>query len=283
MPLFGAHLSISRGLANVIRAATALKCDTFQIFTKNTSQWAAAPLVEADVTAFRRAASASELKYLTAHDSYVINLAAPDDALFNKSVAAFVVEMERAEALGLDYLVTHPGLHVGSGEEAGLERVAQGYDEVHARCPGFNVKVLIETTAGQGTALGHRFEHLGTILQRAACADRMDVCFDTCHVFVAGYGLATPDEYAATFQEFDDRVGLSRVKLFHVNDSAKPLGSRVDRHANIGLGEIGPEAFRRLVNDPRFSDLPMILETPKEDGGADMDAVNLATLRGYIE
>jgi deoxyribonuclease-4 len=284
MPLFGAHLSISRSLSNAIRSAVDLKCDTLQIFTKNASHWTAPPIPEADVTAFRQAAESSSLRFLTAHDSYLINLAAPDDALFEKSVAAFVTEMERAEALGLSYLVTHPGLHVGSGEDVGLARVIKGYEEVHARCPGFNVRVLVETTAGQGTALGHRFEHLQTIFRGAACADRMDVCFDTCHVFVAGYGLSTVDEYAATFQQFDDLVGLSRLRLFHVNDSAKPFGSRVDRHANIGQGEIGAEAFRRLVNDPRFSDLPMILETPKDDDKkTDMDAVNLAALRGYLE
>jgi deoxyribonuclease-4 len=284
MPLFGAHLSIAKGLSRSIDAAVALKCETLQIFTKNASHWTAPPLPDVDVAAFRRAAEGSALRFLTAHDSYLINLAAPDPALFEKSVAAFVVEMERAEALGLSYLVTHPGLHVGSGEETGITRVIEGYDEVHARCPGFNVRVLVETTAGQGTALGHKFEHLGAIFQRAACADRMDVCFDTCHVFVAGYGLATVDEYAATFQQFDDLVGLGRLKLFHINDSAKPFGSRVDRHANIGRGAIGPDAFRRLVNDPRFSDLPMILETPKEDDdGADLDAVNLGVLRSYLE
>ena len=282
MPLFGSHLSTSRGVTNAIQAAVALGCDTLQLFTKNASHWSAPPLAEAEVTAFRRAASAANLRFLTAHDSYLINLASPDDAAFDKSLGAFVDEMQRAEALGLAYLVTHPGSHVGSGDEAGLARVIAGYEEVHARCPGFNVRVLIETTAGQGTALGHRFEHLGAILKRANCADRMDVCFDMCHVFAAGYALAGEDGYTATFQQFDDHVGLSRLKVFHVNDSAKPFGSRVDRHAGIGRGEIGAGAFRRLVTDARFVDLPMILETPKEDeAGNPMDAVNLATLREF--
>lgn len=155
-----------------------------------------------------------------------------------------------------------------------------GYEEVHARCAGFNVRVLIETTAGQGTALGYRFEHIATILQRAACTDRLGVCLDTCHVFAAGYALTSEADYAATFQQFDDLIGMSRLKLFHVNDSAKPFGSRVDRHAGIGLGEIGEDAFRRLVTDPRFADRPMILETPKkDDDGNEMDGVNLARLR----
>jgi deoxyribonuclease-4 len=281
MPLFGAHLSVKGGLHNAITSAVALDCGTLQIFTKNASHWTADPLADEDVTAFRRAVGASPLQFVTAHDSYLINLASPDDAVFGRSVDAFVIEMERAEALGLSYLVTHPGAHTGSGEEAGLARVIEGYEQVHAKCRGFNVRVLIETTAGQGTALGHRFEHLAAILRRANCADRMDVCFDTCHVFAAGYALATDDDYATTFQRFDELVGLARLKLFHVNDSVKPLGSRIDRHAGIGRGAIGRDAFRRLVTDPRFVHLPMILETPKDDNGTDMDVVNLGLLRSF--
>ena len=282
MPLFGAHLSVAGGLHNAIAAAVALRCDTVQIFTKNANSWEAAPLTQEAVAAFRRAASASNLSYLTAHDSYLINLASPDEALFTRSINALVREMERAEALGLSYLVSHPGAHVGSGEEAGLTRVVAGLEEVHSRCAGFSVQLLIETTAGQGTSLGHRFEHIATLFDRANCADRMDVCLDTCHVFAAGYALASETEYAATFQQFDDLVGLSRLKLFHVNDSAKPFGSRVDRHAGIGRGEIGLDAFRRLVTDPRLRHLPMILETPKEDdAGNAMDAENLRVLRGF--
>ncbi|MBN9118521.1 MAG: deoxyribonuclease IV [Planctomycetes bacterium] len=280
MPLFGTHVSTRRGAANALASAVTLGCGTAQIFTKNASQWSAAPLTDEEVTAFRRAVGASGLAHLTAHDAYVINLASPNPTTYAKSVNAFVDELERAEALGLDYLVTHPGSHTGSGEETGLARVTGGYDEALARCPGFKVRVLLETTAGQGTALGHRFEHLAAILRRAKGADRMGVCFDTCHVFAAGYALASESDYAATFQQFEDLIGLSRLKLFHVNDSAKPFGSRVDRHAGIGRGEIGIDAFRRLVTDPRFAHLPMILETPKEDDdGNDMDAVNLATLR----
>src|SRR5262245_4582895 len=281
MPHFGAHLSTQRGLHKAVEEAVALKCDTLQIFTKNASHWNANPLTEDEINTFRRAVASSNLVHLTAHDSYLINLASPDDEKFNKSLTAFVDEMERAEALGLSYLVTHPGSHMETGDEVGLPRVIAGYEEVHARCPGFNVRVLIETTAGQGSSLGHRFEHLGTILQRAKCADRMDVCFDTCHVFAAGYPLASQVNYSTTFQQFDDLIGLSHLKLFHVNDSAKPLGSRVDRHASIGQGLIGIDAFRRLVTDPRFTNHPMILETPKEEDGNPMDAVNLGILRGF--
>lgn len=283
MPLFGAHLSVAGGLCNAVTAATELECGSVQIFTKNANQWVAKPLADEDVTAFRKAVRKAKLKHPIAHDSYLINLAAPDDALYQKSLDAFTVELERAEALGLSYLVTHPGAHTGSGEEAGIARVVAGLDKVHARCSGFKVKVLLETTAGQGTTLGHRFEHLAAMLDRVKDGSRLGVCLDTCHVFAAGYPLTTGDDYAATFGQFHDIIGLKRLKLFHVNDSAKPFGSRVDRHAGVGLGHIGLEPFRRLVTDPRFRDRPMILETPKEDAdGNPMDPVNLGILRRFL-
>ena len=281
MPLFGAHMSVAGGLHNAVTEAIQLGCETVQIFTKNANAWEATPLKDEAISAFRRAVRGAALSHLTAHDSYLINLASPDDALFAKSIAALVREMERAEALGLSYLVSHPGAHTGSGEAAGLARVAEGLDEVHARCSGFGVRLLIETTAGQGTALGHRFEHIAAILERAKCADRLGVCLDTCHVFAAGYPLATEAEYATTIEQFDALIGLSHLKLFHVNDSAKPLGSRVDRHAGIGRGFIGLDAFRCLVTDPRFRHLPMILETPKMESETEMDPVNLGILRGF--
>jgi deoxyribonuclease-4 len=281
MLLFGAHLSVAGGLHNAVTEAIALGCDTLQIFTKNANVWEAAPLTDEAIAAFRRVVHGSALSHLTAHDSYLINLASPDDALFAKSITALVREMERAEALGLSYLVTHPGSHTGSGEAAGLARVATGLDEVHARCTGFGVRLLIETTAGQGTALGHRFEHIAAILERATCAERLGVCLDTCHVFAAGYPLAPEADYAATIEQFGTLVGLSKLKLFHANDSVKPLGSRVDRHAGIGRGQIGLDAFRLLVTDPRFRHLPMILETPKKEGETEMDPVNLGVLRGF--
>jgi deoxyribonuclease-4 len=195
-----------------------------------------------------------------------------------------VIELQRAERLGLHYLVAHPGAHMGGGEEAGLARVAAALDEAHARLPGLAVRVLLETTAGQGSSLGHRFEHLARILALVAEPGRLGVCLDTCHVFAAGYALAPAAEYEATLREFDRLIGLRRLRLFHVNDSLRPLGSRVDRHAHIGRGQLGLEPFRLLVNDPRFRDRPMILETPKEqDGEKDMDAVNLTTLRSLLE
>lgn len=282
MPIFGAHLSIAGGVVNALSRAEEFACGTLQLFTKNASQWQGKPLAEADATTFRSEVRRLKLKHVTAHDSYLINLASPDPSLYERSIDAFVDEMRRAEMLGLSYLVMHPGASTTDTPEAGLARVATALDVCHQRCSGFKVKVLLETTAGQGTTLGHRFEHLADILHAVAEPTRLGVCLDTCHVFAAGYGLKTRDEYDATFAEFDRVVGLRRLKVFHVNDSVKGQGSRVDRHAHLGRGMIGPEAFRFLASDPRFARHPMILETPKEDGdNKEMDRVNLALLREF--
>jgi deoxyribonuclease-4 len=286
MPLFGAHMSIAGGCHHAIAKAVEHGCETVQLFTKNSNQWKAKELSDDEVALFRKALRQAKLKFPTAHDSYLINLASPDADLFNRShrsLEAFVIEMERAERLGLTYLVMHPGSPCGSDEGEGLARVAKALDEVHRRCAGFRVKVLLENTAGQGSCLGHRFEHLATILSLLKEPARVGVCFDTCHAFAAGYALAPEADYRATFDEFDDIIGLKRLKCFHVNDSKKARGSRVDRHEHIGRGFLGLEPFRLLVNDPRFQKHPMIQETPKEEGdNEDMDAVNLATLRGLV-
>ena len=284
MPLFGAHMSIAGGFHNALLEAEARGCDCVQLFTKQPSQWAAKPLDAEQVRLFRATLRRTKLRFPTAHDSYLINLASPDETLYRKSIDAFVVELERAEALGLRYLVMHPGAHLDDTEEAGLSRVAAALDEAHTRCPDYRVKVLLETTAGQGTTLGHRFEHLARILALVAAPKRLGVCLDTCHVFAAGYALGTEAEYQQTMDAFDRLVGVRRILAFHVNDSLKPFGSRVDRHAHIGRGEMGVEPFRLLVNDPRFRDRPMFLETAKEEiDGRAMDEVNLETLRGLVK
>jgi deoxyribonuclease-4 len=303
VPWFGAHLSIAGGLSRAITEARRLGMDTVQLFTHSPSQWGVkaaepvrrgtgksqgsewvgAPLTREQVRKFQKAIADSALRFPTAHDSYLINLAAADEMLWRKSIAGFAWELRRAEQLGLSYLVMHPGSHVGQGEEAGLKRVAEGLNEVLAQVPAGQVMILLETTAGQGSSLGYRFEHLAELLSRVNDPERLGVCFDTCHVFAAGYGLSTPEEYAATLEEFDQRIGLEHLKLFHLNDSAKGRGSRVDRHAGIGLGKIGETAFRCLVNDPRFAALPMILETPKKAAdGTEMDPINLRKLREYL-
>jgi deoxyribonuclease IV len=284
MPLFGAHMSVAGGCHKALLDAQAHGCQTVQIFTKNANQWLAKDLTDEEVRQFRRTLRQTRLRLPMAHDNYLINLASPDEGLWRKSLEAFVDEMRRAELLGLRYLVMHPGAHLDDGEEAGLVRVAKALDEAHARCAGFRLIVLLETTAGQGTTLGHRFEHLARILGLVAQPERLGVCFDTCHVFAAGYALTPRKEYRSTMGAFHRVIGLRRLKVFHINDSLKPAGSRVDRHAHIGRGQMGLEPFRLLVNDRRFRGRPMVLETAKEEGEeSDMDAVNLATLRGLVE
>jgi deoxyribonuclease IV len=308
MPLFGAHMSIAGGLHKAVLAAQSYGMETFQMFTsspsqwcvtpapaskkelqsgkfltKNNNQWNAKDLSADDVKLFRDTLKRSKLKFPTAHDSYLINLASPDPVLYQRSLEAFVVEVQRAEALGLAYLVMHPGTPTDGDDEAGLERIIQAFDAIHARCPECRVKVLLETTAGQGKSLGWRFEHLAAILERVKESKRLGVCLDTCHVFAAGYPLSPEADYEETMSEFDRLIGLARLKVFHMNDSKKPLGSRVDRHEHIGQGHLGLEPFRLLVNDPRFEKVPMIMETPKEGpNDEDMDVVNLNTLRTLV-
>ena len=284
MPLFGAHMSIGGGHHNALLEAQARGCDTVQLFTRAPSQWSARPIDEEQARLFRRTLRQTRLRSAMAHDSYLINLASPDEGLYRRSIEAFIDELNRAETLGLRYLVMHPGAHLDDTEEAGLARVASALDEAHVRCADFHVRVLVETTAGQGSTLGWRFEHLRSILAAVAEPARLGVCFDTCHVFAAGYALAPLAEYQATMRHFNRIVGIGRIKAFHVNDSLRPGGSRVDRHAHIGKGELGLEPFRLLVNDPRFRNRPMILETPKEETeDGHTDTVNLATLRGLVE
>ncbi len=283
MPLFGAHMSVAGGLHNALLDAQRHGCQSVQLFSKNASQWNAPPLTDEQVALFRRTVRQTGLRQSIVHDSYLINLASPVEELHRRSIEAFIVEMQRAEQIGARYLVMHPGAHLGTGEDEGLKRVAAALDEAHRRCEDFNVMVLLETTAGQGTTLGHRFEHLARILELVEQPKRLGVCLDTCHVFAAGYALAPEPEYRATFRAFERLIGLSRLKAFHLNDSLKPFNSRVDRHAHIGRGHLGLEPFRLLVNDPRFRNKPMVLETAKIDGdNDDMDALNLTTLRDLL-
>ena len=280
MPILGAHQSIAGGYYKAVELAHATGCDCVQVFTKNNNQWRAKPLTEDDAARFRAALAQHGVSHPIAHDSYLINLASPDDALWNKSLDAFVHELFRAEHLGIPYVVTHPGAFTSSSEQAGLARVAAALDEVHRQTPGLAVQTLLETTAGQGSCLGWRFEHLAAILDALADPDRVNICVDTCHVFAAGYPLSTPRDYRATMRALAGTVGLDRVKAFHLNDSKQGLGSRVDRHAHIGRGKLGLEAFRLLLADRRFRKIPMYLETPKEqENGVEMDVVNLQTLR----
>jgi deoxyribonuclease-4 len=286
-PRLGAHLSIAGGLPRAIDRAVASRCEALQIFTKSVGQWRARPLPAEEVALFRARARETRLP-IVAHNSYLINIAAADEALRAKSIAALGEEIDRADVLGLDGLVMHPGSYTSGSEEQGLALVADGLSLLLRERPGSRVRILLEHTAGQGTNLGHRFEHLGAILERLDGSPRVGVCLDTCHLLAAGYDLSSEQGYRSTFQEFERLVGLDRLAAFHLNDSKKPCGSRVDRHEHIGKGCLGLEPFRRILNDRRFASLPMLLETPKLEsrrkGDADpWDMRNLRTLRRLMK
>jgi deoxyribonuclease-4 len=276
-------MSIAGGCDRAVRAAHALDFQTVALFTKNNNQWKAAPLAPEQIAAFRLALDQTGISDPVAHASYLINLASPDGSLWRKSIDAMTVEIDRCAALGIADLVVHPGSHMGQGEDAGLARVAKALDRLCRRSAGIGVTIDLETTAGQGTNLGYRFEHLQDILQKVSHPDRLGVCVDTCHIFAAGYSLATRAEYDETIDRLDRSVGLGSLRVWHLNDSGRERGSRVDRHAAIGAGQMGLEPFRHLVNDIRFRDLPMILETPKGiQDGEELDARNLRALRQLV-
>ena len=278
MRLLGAHMSIAGGHALAIDRATVFGMTACQIFTKNANQWAAKPIAPEAAEGFRAKVAESGVGFVVAHDSYLINLASPDDTLWERSIAAFGDELHRADQLGVPWLVTHPGAHMGSGVDVGVRRVATGLNRLFDMLPDLGVTVLLETTAGQGTTLGRTFEELAAILALVEDKARVGVCFDTCHVFAAGYDIRDAEVYMATMTAFNDMIGFDHLRVFHLNDSKKGLGSHVDRHTHIGEGELGTEAFRLLLNDERFADHPGILETPKGDDGEE-DRRNMATLR----
>jgi deoxyribonuclease-4 len=278
MHLLGAHMSIEKSHALAIDRAAAFDMTALQIFTKNASRWAAKPIEPAAADVFRERLAGSDIRFTVAHDSYLINMGSPDDALWEKSLNAFQDEMARCAQLGVPYLVTHPGAHMGTGVDAGIGRVAAGLNRLFDEDPANPTVVLLETTAGQGTTLGSKFEELAGIIDQVENKDRVAVCFDTCHVFAAGYDLRTPETYEVTMRAFDDIIGLDRLVTFHLNDSKKGLGLRTDRHAHIGEGELGLDAFRLLLTDARFADTPGVLETPKDDDELG-DQRNLRTLR----
>ena len=278
----GAHMSIAGGVDKAIDRAESVGCEAVQIFTKNNNQWKARPIPAEQAERFQARLEETGIGPVVAHDSYLINLASSDDALWEKSTEAFRVELERCETLGIPYLVAHPGSHTGAGEDVGLRRVADALNRLHDELPGYRVRTLLETTAGQGTALGATFEQLARITADLRAPERVGYCFDTCHVFAAGYDLRTPDTYAETMATFDAVLGLANLCAVHLNDSKRGLGSRVDRHAHIGEGEIGLAGFRNLVNDDRLRDLPGLLETPKSDDLHE-DIENLARLRRLVE
>jgi deoxyribonuclease IV len=288
-PRLGAHMSVAGGLPLAIGRALTHRCDALQIFAKNGNQWRGRVVPPDEVREFRSTLKAAGIGPVISHASYLINLASTDRALWRQSRHAMADEIDRAEALGLMGVVLHPGCYTHGSEAEGLSLIADALVGILAERRRGKTIVLLEHTAGQGTALGATFEQLASIIERMGGHPRVGVCLDTCHLYASGYDIASPEGYAHTFRQFERLIGFDRLKAFHLNDSKKPLGSRVDRHDHIGQGCLGVEPFRRLVNDPRFRGLPMLLETPKEEGRPRrpnevdrFDAKNLATLRALV-
>ena len=289
-PIVGAHFSIAGGYykaaeqAGAVREALALPLLSCQIFTKNNNQWRAKEITDDDVQRFQSALTELKITHPLSHSSYLINLASPETELWKKSIDAMVVELQRAAMLSIPYVVMHPGSFTTSSEEKGLKRIAKAIDAIHRQTKDATANILLENTAGQGSNLGWRFEHLAAIIEGVKNPDRLGVCFDTCHAFAAGYAMGTEKEYKATMRALNKTVGVKTVKAFHLNDSKREFGSRVDRHEHIGRGHLGIEPFRHLLNDRRFRKTPMYLETPKgEEEGEDLDVINLRTLRSLVE
>ena len=278
--MYGSHLSVAGGMHHALTRAAELGMGCVQVFTKNQQTWNAPPLADAVVAEWEAARTKLASGPVVSHGSYLINLASPDETLWRKSIDLFLEEIRRCDALGIPHLVTHPGAHVGSGEEAGVKRVAAALDVIHDELPNAKTITCLEITAGQGSCLGHRLEHLADIIGGTKQPERIAVCLDTAHLFAAGYDFRGK-KYAAFKKELGSTVGLDRVKVWHLNDSKKPLGSRVDRHEHIGHGEIGEDGFRPIVRDKQWKNTPKILETAKESSpdGRPWDTVNLETLR----
>lgn len=282
--MFGSHLSVAGGLHNALLDARALDMECVQVFTKNQRQWKAKPLNDEQIALWDQHRRQTALDEVVSHSSYLINLASPDAQARGKSVTLFKDELRRCQSLGIPNLVIHPGAHMGAGEQRGLERVVRSLDRVHESLPDLSVVTCLEVTAGQGTSLGWRFEHLRHIIDRVQQPGRLAVCLDSAHMLAAGYDLTSARGCGRVLDEVSQVIGMDLVRVIHLNDSKVPRGRRVDRHEHIGHGEVSLQAFRTLVNDHRFKRVPKILETAKEDApdGRSWDAVNLEMLRRLI-
>lgn len=282
MILLGAHFSIAGGLHKAVFTASEYGCTALQIFTKNASTWKERRLSAYDIEKFDVARKQSGIKSVCSHTSYLINLASPERSKYERSIEALQHELVRSSELSIPYVIMHPGAHMGMGEDKGLRRIAEGINTVFDRVPDTTCQVLLETTAGQGSNLGHTFEHLAAISDMVEAKDRIGFCLDTCHVFAAGYDLRTREAFDKTMKSFDRALSLKRLCVIHLNDAKKGLGSRIDRHEHIGQGAIGIDGFRFIMNDLPLKALPKILETPKEKGPVDYDHLNLKRLRSLV-
>ena len=280
--LFGAHESISGGVFNAIERGQTATCDTIQMFNKSNSQWRAKKIEQVELDKYFEMIKETGVTVSTSHSSYLINIASPDKELNEKSYKSLKEEMERCEMLKIPNLVLHPGSHVGTGEEAGIKRIIKNLNRLFKELKDNNVCLLLETTAGQGSNLGYTFEQIAEMIDGVKIQDHIGVCLDTCHIFAAGYPISDPKEYKQTMKKFDDIIGLDKLRIIHMNDSKKEFGSRRDRHEHIGKGHIGIEAFRNIVNDKRLKNIPMILETPKEEELKE-DIENLKVLRSLVK
>lgn len=278
--LLGTHVSIAGGLYKAFARGEQVGCNAIQIFTKNASRWQAKALQQEDIDAFKKARQESSIDFVAAHDSYLINLASPEPDKRQRSITTFIDEVERCAALEIEYLVMHPGAHMGNGIDNGLKLLADSFCTIFQKVPK-GVTVLLENTAGQGTCLGDKFEHLAEVIDKVPEGD-FGICLDTCHAFAAGYDLSTTEGYHTTIDEFDNRIGLDRLQLIHANDSKKPLNSRVDRHQHIGQGEMGPQGFAAMMQDSRLLRVPKIIELPPGEDNC-FDFENLGLLREMAE
>ncbi len=277
--LLGAHTSIAGGVSKSVDLAEKLGFTAMQIFTKNNNRWFQKPLEEKEIELFKTKLNKSNIKFVVSHDAYLINLCAIKEDILKKSRAAFLDELKRCELLGIPYLNFHPGAHLGAGEEDGIKLIAESINIAHEKTKGYKVSSMLEVTAGQGSSIGYRFEHLRDIIDLIEEKERMSVCIDTAHIFAAGYNIKDQKNYKKVINDFDEIIGLERLKCFHINDSKKELGSRVDRHAHIGKGFIGLEGFTNIMNDKRLNKIPKILETPKGKEQLE-DLENLEVIRG---
>lgn len=279
--LLGTHVSVRGGLHMAFERGERIGCTTMQIFTKNSSRWEGKPIASADAKSYKTEQAKATIDPVFAHAGYLINLCAANPIIQQRSLQALEDELWRCEALGISGLVFHPGSHMGRGEEDAIHSIAESINRVHQNTVGFHTQTILETTAGQGTAIGYRFQHLKAIIDQVEHNERMAVCLDTCHLFAAGYPIHTRTGWEDTIREFDDMVGLERLAAVHVNDSKKEFGSRIDRHQHIGKGFIGKEGFRPLMNDPRLEKVPKILETEKSDDMHE-DLENMSILRSLV-
>jgi len=280
--LFGAHESISGGVFNAIERGQTATCDIIQMFNKSNSQWRAKKIEQAELDKYFEMIKETGVTVATSHSSYLINIASPDKELNEKSYKSLKDEMERCEMLKIPNLVLHPGSHVGTGEDEGIKRIIKNLNRLFKELKNNSVCILLETTAGQGSNLGYTFEQIAEMIDGAKIQDQIGVCLDTCHIFAAGYPISDLKEYKNTMKKFDDIIGIDKLKIIHMNDSKKEFGSRRDRHEHIGKGHIGIEAFRNIVNDKKLKNIPMILETPKEEELKE-DIENLKVLRSLVK